>query len=106
MGAQPAINAQNTAAIRHWLLEAPLSEEWQKELAQLHGEPYWRSLPRMYVEGQEALVAAGGVIITDKKLASICFPALLLHGNPDRIVPSGEWRVLSEPIPAPHFLTF
>jgi pimeloyl-ACP methyl ester carboxylesterase len=26
MGAQPTVNAQNAAAIRHWLLEKPLSE--------------------------------------------------------------------------------
>src|SRR5258708_27935198 len=71
LGAQPTINTQNPAAIRHWLLEAPLSEEWQKELAELHGEPYWRSLPRMYVEGQEALVASRGVIITEEGLAAI-----------------------------------
>ncbi len=106
MGAQPAINAQNTAAIRHWLLEAPLSEEWQKELAQLHGEPYWRSLPRMYVEGQEALVAAGGVIITDKELASIRCPALLMHGKRDRIVPAGYAQILSERIPGSQLLLF
>lgn len=31
MGAQPTINAQNVAAIRHWLIETPLSEDWQKE---------------------------------------------------------------------------
>jgi valacyclovir hydrolase len=106
MGAQPAISAQNTAAIRHWLLEAPLSEEWQKELAQLHGEPYWRSLPRMYVEGQEALVAAGGVIITDEELASIRCPALLMHGKRDRIVPAAYAQILSERIPGSQPLLF
>src|SRR5260370_6885167 len=71
MGAQPSINEQNVAAIRHWLLETPLAEDWQKELAKLHGEPYWRSLPRMYVEGQEALVAAGVVIFTRDGLTSL-----------------------------------
>src|SRR6266702_290826 len=60
MGAQPAINEQNVASIRHWLIDTPLPEDWQKELAKLHGEPYWRSLPRMYVEGQEKLADAGG----------------------------------------------
>ena len=77
MGAQPTINAQNVAAIRHWLIETPLPEDWQKELAKLHGDPYWRSLPNMYIEGQEKLVTAGGVIITDEELASIRCPALL-----------------------------
>jgi valacyclovir hydrolase len=106
MGAQPAINAQNVAAIRHWLLEAPLAEDWQKELAQLHGEPYWRSLPRMYVEGQEALVAAGGVIITDEELASIRCPALIMHGKRDRIVPADYARIISERIPGSQVLLF
>ncbi len=106
MGAQPAINAQNTAAIRHWLLEVPLSEEWQKELAQLHGEPYWRSLPRMYVEGQEALVAAGGVIISDEELASVRCPALIMHGKRDRIVPAEYAHILSERIPGSQLLLF
>src|SRR5712692_8651250 len=65
LAAQPKINAQDVASIRHWLLERPLSEEWQVQLAELHCEPYWRSLPRMYVEAQESLVAAGGVLITE-----------------------------------------
>jgi valacyclovir hydrolase len=99
MGAQPAINAQNVAAIRHWLVETPLPEDWQKELAKLHGEPYWRSLPRMYIEGQEALVVAGGVIITDEELSSIRCPALLMHGKRDRIVPADYARIIAECIP-------
>jgi len=88
MGAQPTVNAPNAAAIRHWLLEEPLPEDWQAQLAELHGEPYWRKLPTMYVEGQEALVAAGGVIITGEELASIRCPALIMHGKRDRVVPS------------------
>lgn len=106
MGAQPSINQQNVAAIRHWLLETPLAEDWQKELAKLHGEPYWRSLPRMYVEGQEALVAAGGVIITGEELASIRCPALIMHGKRDRIVPSDYARIISERVPNSQMLLF
>jgi valacyclovir hydrolase len=106
MGAQPSINAQNVTAIRHWLLEVPLAEDWQKELAQLHGEPYWRSLPRMYVQGQEALVAAGGVIITDEELASIRCPALIMHGKRDRIVPADYARIISERIPGSQVILF
>ena len=106
MGAQPAINAQNVAAIRHWLIETPLSEEWQKELAKLHGEPYWRSLPRMYVEGQEKLVANGGVIITDQELAAITCPSLIMHGKRDRIVPSDYARIISERLPNSKLLLF
>lgn len=106
MGAQPTINEQNVAAIRHWLLEKPLPEEWQAQLAELHGEPYWRSLPRMYVESQEALVAAGGVIITDEELASIRCPALIMHGKRDKIVPADYARILSEKIPGAQMLLF
>ncbi len=106
MGAQPTINAQNVTDIRHWLLEIPLAEDWQKELAQLHGEPYWRSLSRMYVEGQEALVAAGGVIITGNELASIRCPALIMHGKRDRIVPADYARIISERIPNSQILLF
>lgn len=106
MGAQPAINAQNVAAIRHWLLETPLAEDWQKELAKLHGEPYWRSLPAMYVEGQEALVAAGGVIITGEELAAIRCPALIMHGRRDRVVPADYARIISERIPGSQMLLF
>ena len=106
MGAQPTINAQNVADIRHWLLEIPLAEDWQKELAKLHGEPYWRSLPRMYVEGQEALVDAGGVIITDEELASIRCPSLIMHGKRDRIVPADYACIISERIPNSQMLLF
>ncbi len=106
MGAQPTISAQNVAAIRHWLVETPLAEDWQKELAKLHGEPYWRSLPGMYVEGQEALVAAGGVIITGEELAAIRCPALVMHGKRDRIVPADYARIISERIPGSQMLLF
>ncbi len=106
MGAQPTINTQNVADIRHWLLETPLAEDWQQELAKLHGEPYWRSLPRMYVEGQERLVGAGGVIITDGELASIRCPALIMHGKRDRIVPADYARTISERIPNSQMLLF
>jgi len=106
LGAQPSIDAQNVASIRHWLLEAPLSEEWQAQLAQLHGEPYWRSLPGMYVAAQEALVAAGGVLITREELASIRCPALVMHGARDRVVPADYSRLIHEHIPASHLLLF
>jgi valacyclovir hydrolase len=106
MGAQPEINAQNVAAIRHWLVETPLSEDWQKELAKLHGEPYWRLLPGMYVEGQEKLVAGGGIIITGEELASIRCPALIMHGKRDRVVPAGYAQMISECIPNAQILLF
>src|SRR5947209_19969759 len=44
LGAQASINAHDVAGIRHWFLETPLSQEWQAQLAQLHGDPYWRAL--------------------------------------------------------------
>jgi len=106
MGAQPEINTQNVAAIRHWLVETPLSEDWQKELAKLHGEPYWRSLPGMYVEGQEKLVAGGGVIITGEELASIRCPVLIMHGKRDRVVPADYAYMISERIPNAQVLLF
>lgn len=106
MGAQPTINEENLAGIRQWLLEKPLAEDWQKELAHLHGEPYWRSLPRMYVEGQEAFVRAGGVIITDEELAAIHCPTLIMHGRRDRIVPVEYARILHAKIPGSELLLF
>jgi valacyclovir hydrolase len=106
LGAQPTINAQDAAGIRHWLLEKPLAETWQTQMAELHGEPYWRSLPRIYVEVQEALVAAGGVLITDEELASIRCPALIMHGRRDRIVPVDYARVIAEHIPGSQLLLF
>jgi pimeloyl-ACP methyl ester carboxylesterase len=106
LGAQPTINAQDAAGIRHWLLEEPLGEKWQTQMAELHGEPYWRSLPGMYVEIQEALVAAGGVLITDEELASIPCPALIMHGKRDRIVPVDYARVIAEHISGSQLLLF
>jgi pimeloyl-ACP methyl ester carboxylesterase len=106
LGAQPSINAQNVAAIRHWLLEKPLSEEWQEQLAELHGELYWRTLPGMYVAGQEALVASGGTIISDEELASIRCPALIMHGVRDRVVPADYARIIAERMPGSRLLLF
>lgn len=106
MGAQPTINAQNTTAIRHWLLEKPLPEDWQAELAELHGDPYWRSLPSMYVEGQDALVEAGGVIISEEELARIRCPTLIMHGKRDRIVPAGYASILHNQIAGSEMVLF
>lgn len=106
MGAQPTINTQNTTAIRHWLLEKPLPEDWQIELATLHGEPYWRTLPSMYVEGQDALVAAGGIIISDSELAGITCPTLIMHGKRDRIVPASYADILHQKIAGSEMVLF
>jgi valacyclovir hydrolase len=106
MGAQPTINTQNTAAIRHWLLEKPLPDDWQAELAALHGDPYWHALPSMYVEGQDALVAAGGVIISDQELARIRCPTLIMHGKRDRIVPADYATILHEKIAGSEMVLF
>jgi valacyclovir hydrolase len=106
MGAQPTINTQNTTAIRHWLLEKPLPEDWQAELATLHGDPYWRTLPQMYVEGQDALVAAGGIIISDSELANITCPTLIMHGKRDRLVPADYAAILHEKIAGSEIVLF
>jgi len=106
LGAQPTINQRDISAIRHWLLEKPLSEEWQAQLAQLHGEPYWRSLPAMYVQGQEGLVAAGGIIITDQELAAIHCPTLIMHGVRDRIVAVEYAHILHTHIVGSRLLLF
>ncbi len=106
LGAQATINAQDAAAIRHWFLEVPLSEEMQAHLAELHGEPYWRSLPAMFVTAQEALVAAGGILITDDELASIRCPSLIMHGIRDRIVPADYSRTIHQHIPHSQLLLF
>ncbi|HEY0756580.1 MAG TPA: alpha/beta hydrolase [Ktedonobacteraceae bacterium] len=98
LGAQPTINAENVAGIRRWLLEAPISPEWQRQLAELHGEPYWRSLPAMYVAAQEALLAHGGVLISDAELAAIACPTLIMHGTRDRIVPVEYAHILQQKI--------
>jgi valacyclovir hydrolase len=106
LGAQPSIDAHDVAAIRYWLLERPLSEQWQAELATLHGEPYWRSLPPMYVAAQEALVKAGGVLVSDAELAAIRCPTLIMHGERDRIVSSRYARLLAERIRGARLLLF
>ncbi len=106
LGGQPTVNEQDVAGLRHWLLETPLSEAWQRELAQLHGELYWRTLPEMYVKGQEALVAAGGVLISDEELAVIHCPTLIMHGQRDRIVPVAYAHTLHKRIAGSQLLLF
>src|SRR5260221_9194757 len=104
LGAQPSINAQDVAAIRHWLLEVPLSEEWQTQLAQLHGEPYWRALPGMHGAAQEALAAAGGALSTRGGMASLRCPALISHRARDRVVPADYSRQIHKRVPGSHLL--
>ena len=106
LGAQATVNERDVKAIRAWLLEKPLSEEWQRELAQIHGDPYWRSLPTLYVQGQEQLVAAGGILIGNNELEAISCPTLLMHGKRDRIVSVEYAYTLHEHIPHSHLLLF
>ena len=85
-GAQHLITARDAAAIRSWLLEKPLSPRWQEQLTALHGDPYWHSLLPLYVEVQERLVEAGGVLISEEELAAIRCPTLIMHGIRDHVV--------------------
>src|SRR6266852_6049630 len=71
-----------------------------------HHHGYWRSLPAMYVAAQEALVAAGGVLITEQEMASIRCPALIMHGALDRVVPADYSRIIHEHIPGSRLLVF
>ncbi len=98
-GAQPEITTRDTAAIRSWLLEKPLPPAWQGQLTALHGDPYWRSLLPLYVDIQEKLVAAGGVLISSEELASIRCPTLIMHGARDRVVAVEYAYTLFQSIP-------
>jgi len=98
LGAQARLELNDVTAIRHWLLERPLAEDWQKELAGLHGEPYWRSLPKRYVQAQEGLLATGGELIKKQELATIQCPTLIMHGKRDRVVPVAYAYELQEQI--------
>ena len=106
LGPQPTVSPQDVAGIRHWLLETPFSPELQEQFAALHGNPYWRSLPAMYVAGQEALVTAGGTLITDAELAAILCPILIMHGKYDKIVPVHYTYTLAQKIPHAQLLVF
>lgn len=75
-------------------------------MAHLHGEPYWRTLPPLFVAAQQALVEAGGILITDEELASIRCPALIMHGIRDRIVPARYSQAIAERIPHAQLLLF
>lgn len=98
LGAQATLCQEDVACIRHWFLDTPLSAAGQAQQAALHGAPYWRSLPALYVQVQDALVAAGGVLISDEELASISAPTLLMHGIRDRVVPVAYAYVLAQKI--------
>jgi valacyclovir hydrolase len=106
LGAQATLDAQDIIGLRHWLLERPLSEEWQAQLTQLHDEPYWRALPALYIDVQEALLAQGGVLISDEELACIDCPTLLMHGIRDRIVPVAYAHAIHERITHSRLLLF
>ncbi len=106
LGAQASVDEQDAMALRQWLLEQPLSETWQQELTQLHGDPYWRSLLPKFVKGQEDLVQAGGTLVTDEELAAIRCPVLLMHGKRDRVVRVEYATVLYERIPHSKLLLF
>ena len=106
LGAQASVDEQDATGLREWLLEKPLSEAWQQELAQLHGDPYWRSLLPLFVKVQEDLVQAGGILVTDEELGAIQCPILLIHGKRDRVVRVEYATKLHERLPQSHLLLF
>ena len=106
LGAQATVDEQDATALRQWLLQQPLPEIWQQELTHVHGDPYWRSLLPKFVKGQEDLVQAGGILVTDEELAAIQCPVLLMHGKRDRVVRVEYATVLHERIPQSHLLLF
>jgi valacyclovir hydrolase len=106
LGGQATVDQQDALALRQWLLEQPISEAWQRELTQLHGDPYWRSLLPLFVKVQEDLVHRGGVLITDEELATISCPTLIMHGKRDRVVRVEYAYGLHEHIPQSHLLIF
>ena len=106
LGAQASVDEEDAIGLRQWLLEQPLSETWQQELTHLHGDPYWRSLLPMFVKGQEDLVRAGGILVTNEELAKIRCPTLLMHGKRDRVVRAEYATVLHERIPHSQLLLF
>ncbi len=105
-GAQAVITERDTAAIRAWLLEKPLSLTWQEQLTLLHGSPYWQSLLPLYVDIQERLVAEGGILISNEELARIRCPALIMHGIHDRVVAVEYASMLSQHIPGAQLRLF
>lgn len=104
LGAQASVDEQDASGLREWLLEKPLSEAWQQELTQLHGDPYWRTLLPLFVKVQEDLVQAGGILVTDEELAAIQCPILLMHGKRDRVVRVEYATKLHEHLPQSHLL--
>ena len=106
LGGQASVDEGDAIGLRQWLLEKPFSEVWQQELTQLHGDPYWRSLLPLFVQGQENLVRAGGVLITNEELAAIACPVLLMHGRRDRIVRAEYSEILHEHIRLSQLLLF
>jgi valacyclovir hydrolase len=106
LGAQATLDGKDIAGLRYWLLERPLSQEWQEQLAQLHDEPYWRTLPALYIEVQEALLAQGGVLISDEELARIDCPTLIMHGMRDRVVPVAYAHAIHKRIAKSQLLLF
>ncbi len=106
LGGQATLDENDMAALRSWLLERPFSEDLQAQLTRLHGEPYWRTLPALYIGVQQELLTRGGVIITDEELAGIRSPALIMHGIRDRIVPVAYAQALHERITGSQFLLF
>ena len=106
LGAQATVDEQDVTALRQWLLEKPLSEAWQQELTNLHGDPYWRSLLPLFVKVQADLVQSGGVLLTNEELAAIQCPTLLMHGKRDRVVRVEYAYRLHERISHSHLLLF
>lgn len=105
-GAQAVITERDTAAIRAWLLEKPLSLAWQEQLTLLHGSPYWQSLLPLYVDIQEQMVAEGSILISNEELAHVRCPTLIMHGIRDRVVAVEYASMLSQYIPGAQLRLF
>lgn len=102
---QAYIDEPTVAAVRAWLPPENLPDSWQRSLARLHGDPYWKTLTRAYVEGQERILIAGGEVVR-RRLSRIRCPTLIMHGKDDPLIAVFHAEVIGGGIPGAKLLLY
>lgn len=102
------LDAQNMAVLEGWLPIENWPERWgrwARELAEAHGEPYWRHLLAEFVAANRRIFERGGNYHCDRLHLVRC-PVLVVHGGRDRLINPKHAETLHRLIPSSELVIF
>ena len=97
VGGQAVLDEQGMQQTRAFTPAESLPSGFQRALARVHGDPYWREMVSDYVAAVERVYENGGDVSSDR-LRNILCPTLVVQGEADPFVGTEHARTLHSSI--------